>query len=658
MKRYIVYLNGIELNNDPIGLNSFEIEIVREDGFSGADQILREKTTTALQFVGDGYKFLCNQKKINFCGIVELSVDILCNNQYERLFNGIIQIIKIEFDLTKCIASAEIRDSSFTGRIKDYTKTELSLYFSRTKNCEQLSVVNKQILFGTTNVTSFDVLDTFQYFINFITDNTIPVVSDYLTENRLAITTGYNLHNTTGSVLDIFPKLTFSKLFDEVRKKKRIFMGIEYDLDSNPYLRIEQEDYFYTSDKLIEFTEIPYNVMEKTDTTRIFNSLKIGSNIVDLQNSDTGFDEGYIPDPYSPTDFSRTWTPQTFTTCGSCTSESNSDQNLLDLVNDFIIDSDIIYEALNAIPTTDEESYANDGSIFMFEYTANPDTANYTLDTETGVYIYNATLINSEVITNWFGYTPQCITLKNSTENYFLIQRDYATIACGAVEVSCIEEVYPGVSPFAGTTLYDYNAFPSTVNTIFNNSNSASGYTFTAPQDGSYVFKQSTNIAYQGSNDTQPVYRPYFLLTDALNTPLNIVYGENYEALTINQLMYTEFTSPIITMIAGEKIFAGMSVCRYGTIDDNFDYYKVTDTKFELLKDVASCDTSEDVPNTRPILLEFKKYLCYSELRTILENKKGYINIDNKPYWIKSLKWKENDSTEFVLIGNDSLCGC
>lgn len=55
-------------------------------------------------------------------------------------------------------------------------------------------------------------------------------------------------------------------------------MGIKYDLYSNPYLRIEQEDYFYTSDKLIEFTEIPYNVMEKTRTTRIFNSLKIGSN--------------------------------------------------------------------------------------------------------------------------------------------------------------------------------------------------------------------------------------------------------------------------------------------------------------------------------------------------------------------------------------------
>ena len=147
-------------------------------------------------------------------------------------------------------------------------------------------------------------------------------------------------------------------------------------------------------------------------------------------------------------------------------------------------------------------------------------------------------------------------------------------------------------------------------------------------------------------------------MTDALDTPIDIVYGENYEALTINQLIFTEFTSPIIIMIAGEKIYAGMSVCRYGTIDDNFDFYKVTDTKFELLKDVASCDTSEDVPNTRPILLEFKKYLCYSELRTILENKKGYINIDNKPYWIKSLKWKENDSTEFVLIGNDSLCGC
>jgi hypothetical protein len=658
MKRYKIYLDGIELNTDPIGLNSFEVEVVREDGFSGSDQILREKTSTALQFVGDGYTYLCNQKKNNFCGIVEVSVDYLCGTEYQRLFDGIIQTIKIEFDLTRCVALTEIRDSSFTGRIKDYTKTELSLYFSRTKNCLGLSSVNKLILFGSTEVTSFDVLDTFQYFINFITDNEISVVSDYLTNNRLAITTGYNLHNATGSIIQVFPKLTFSKLFEEVRKKVRIFMAVEYDVYGNPYLRIEDENYFYTSDRLVSFADIPFGVIEKTDITRIFNSLEIGSRITELQDSETGFEDGYVPNPYEPTDFSRTWTPQTYTTCGSCTSESNSDQNRLDLVNEFIIDSDIIYEALNAIPTTDSENYANDANIFMFEYTALPDTANYTLDVPTGVYIYNANLINSTVIDNWFGYTPQCITLKNSTENYFLVQKPVSLITAGAVDNTCAQILYTGDSDYDSYGVGAVDIIFDNGNNILNDGITTHGFTFLCPLNGSYVFKQSTKIAYLGSNDTDPTYTPYFAIFDAGSVLVDIVYGTDYVPTGINELMNTEFTSPIITLFAGYTVRPGMSVCRDGTIDPFFDYYQLTDLKWELLQDVSSCDTTEDLLDSKHILLEFRTKLCFSDLMAIRANKKGYIEIANKSYWIKSIKWKETELAEFILIGNDSLCPC
>ena len=659
MSEFRVYLNGIELQNTPIGLKDFEIEVVREDGFSGSEQILRDKSITELAFVGDGYRQLCAFKKENYCDLVTVTIDYRCDLEYETLFIGTIQISKVGFDITRCIAKSEIRDSSYTGKIKDYTNTEIPLYSSRTKNCESLVQSNKNILFGATIVNSFDVLDLFKYFINFITDNEIAVVSDYLTANKLAITTGYNLHNTTGSITQIFPTLTFRKLFDEVRKKVRIYIGIEYDVNNNPYLRIEQESYFFTSDNLLSFTDIPYGTLEKTDLSRIFNSIMVGSNNTELQSADSGFDGGYTPNPYQPTDLNRTWNKQTYTSCGRCTNDSNSEQNKLDLISEFIVDSDVIYEALNAVPTTNADQYTHDGDVFMFEYSGEPSTANYTLDTPTGVYIYNATLINEQVIANYFGYTPQCITLKNSTENYFLVERTTAQEIAGAVENVCV----PIITPLIADALYDNMSFASTPNEVFDNGNNAVGFTFTCPTDGNYIFRQSTDIQYlygtfPNVNDTQPTYTPIFAIYDIALTLVDIVYGNPYVATSINEYVSTEFTSPIITLFTGYTVMAGMSLCRNGVKDSNFDFYEVKNTKWELLKDVSGCETTEDTTDSKPVLLEFKTKLCYSDLRNIRLNKRGAIYIKNEPYWIKSIRWRENQLAEFMLIGNVSLCGC
>ncbi len=659
-----VYLDGIQLNDTPIGLNSFEIEVVREDGFASADQILRDKTSTELEFQGDGYIRLCNAKKENFCGIVLIEIEVLCGGNYENIFTGIIPLTKVEFNITKCIAKTQIRDSSFTGRIKDYTKTELSLYINRTKNCERLSPVNKSILFGATSVTSFDVLDLFKYFVNFITDNEITVVSDYLTENPLAITTGYNLHNTTGALTDVFPKITFNDLFTEIRKKTRIFMGIEYDSYGEAYLRIENENYFYTSDKLLTFDNVPYNLIERTDTSRIFNSIDIGSEKTTLKSDADGFEGGYVPDPYNPTDLNETWTKQTFTTCGQCTSESNSEQNKLDLVSGYVIDTDIIYEALNALPTTASNKYENDSAIFLFEYTKSPDTANYTLDPTTSVYIYNANLRNTQVVTNWFGYTPQCITLKNSTENYFLVERSFAEMAISPLEKMCLPVSIPPLKSY-GEADFDSNVLYTATNVLFDNSNNilndgitTHGFTFVAPLDGSYVFKESFTIYYQGSNDTDPTYRPFFAILDASNTVVNTVYGDEYTTTTINEVVSISFTSPVVTLFAGYSVKAGCSVCRAGTVDPTFDYYIIENQRWELLQDVSGCDTTQDDTDSKNIEIEFNTALCYNDLKTIRNNKRGYIDINNKPFWIKSIKWRENDLTEFILIGNDSFCSC
>ena len=69
------------------------------------------------------------------------------------------------------------------------------------------------------SVVSFDVLDVFKKLVLYHTDNTIDVVSTYLTTNKYAITTGFNLHNHSSVTDDVYPKISIEDLFKELRKK-------------------------------------------------------------------------------------------------------------------------------------------------------------------------------------------------------------------------------------------------------------------------------------------------------------------------------------------------------------------------------------------------------------------------------------------------------
>jgi hypothetical protein len=54
-------------------------------------------------------------------------------------------------------------------------------------------------------------------------------------------------------------------------------------------------------------------------------------------------------------------------------------------------------------------------------------------------------------------------------------------------------------------------------------------------------------------------------------------------------------------------------------------------------------------------MINFKYPLCFEDFLTIKNNKRGYISIENKKFWIKSLKYNPQKDSEFQLIGNNSI---
>lgn len=653
-----VFLDDMLINDEPIGLDDLQIQIIREDGYSNSDQILRDKTETKLSFWGDGYKYLCAKKKESLCSLVDINIEFECDGLYESIFKGVIPMSFIEFQLPPIgTANTQIRDNSFTGLIKDYTTTEIPLYSSITKNCEQLDIINETFRFnkntdGTPNYTDvkgFDVLSLFKYLINYATDNKINVVSDFLSgtnaQNRgYAITLGYNLHNTTGNFSQIFPKVTFDSLFKELRKKLRLYMVIEYSFGV-PYLRIEPEDYsFDDTTELMSFNDIPYGAKETFDINRLFNSISVGSKTTKLQDIDG---ETAVKD-YEKSDSLLMWDDRTYNSCGYCTATKDSESVKLDLVSEYIIESNLIYEALNSVPTTSTDKYANDEAIYLFEYDttdANKSALIVITDTKN---IYNYYIRNGSVIDNYLGYTPECISLKNSTKNYFLAQR-----ASGQAAVQT-------------GTLYARNSdiFPSVVNIIFDNGSNLDEFLFTTPVDGNYVFNQHLTITYlYGTdsviNDTQPTYRLYFEVRDIANVLVDVYYGELFTPIDPLDPKYMEFTSPTLSLITGYTVECGIEIIQYGTVDANFDYYQIDNAEWSLPKDSTGCDVlNNNDGDSKPNIIDFSANLCYSELKTIRGNKRGYFLIRGNKYFIKSITWQPKTLPKFQLIGSESLCDC
>jgi len=112
--------------------------------------------------------------------------------------------------------------------------------------------------------------------------------------------------------------LEYHLLFDELRKKLRLFMVIEYDINNNPYLRIEPESYSFSNSNVLNIIGIPNGTEERADSKRLFNSIEVGSNFTDFS----------LESDYYPTDNPiLSFRKSVFNTCGECSVNNDSQEN-------------------------------------------------------------------------------------------------------------------------------------------------------------------------------------------------------------------------------------------------------------------------------------------------------------------------------------------
>lgn len=649
---YRVFLNGtLYPENEVIDINqSFEVGIVREDGYANTEQIIREKSEAKLGFTGSAYRYICSQRRTNLCSNILCTITYDCGTgSPEIIFEGYISQDAIEIRPRQCIANIKaIKDNSFSGLFRDYIDTEVPLYANKSKGCVTVTNPERTIemyddpanLTSTVNITAFDVFDVLNYIVQYFTDTLVYVRSDYLTGvtnagKRYAITTGYNMHNTSLSVQEKYPRLSFSQVFGEIRKKTRVYMVVEYDTDNNPYLRIEPESYSYdATSTALEIDDLPITTVETIDYSRFFNSVKVGSQTTDLQDGSTEY--------YSNAEL-VSWIQEVFNSCSECSADKDSEGVVLDLVSGFIIDSNITYEALQQVDGSD---YANDESIFMFEYEvdATDNSSNAIITAVSGDNIYNDGFRNENVINNWLGYTPGCISLTNTTTNYFLAKATDGFIVSGSDpdaevvwDLRFDQEIFDNAGNYTAT-------YPQK---------------FTSPTTGSYRFKTSitieiTDLGCLDSTETSN-YTLEFWVYDSGNTLLTTYAGATETHFNYEAGIQLEYISPPIEMTATDYVIPILRILKAqdcGLNDAEFLY----SGSFELYDEPNGCNIAESNEEPTPYMLEFDYALCHEDYLRIKENKRAKFVVSGTEYYLKELKYVPRKVSKFKLIGKESIC--
>lgn len=108
MKTWRVYLDGVLLNDIPLGLNEFNREFVRDNELFGIYSI----SSFDLTFLGDGYCILKDfQDNVSSCS-KEVLIQRYCSNVWTTIFEGIIEVGSVEINEELSQALVEIQDNS------------------------------------------------------------------------------------------------------------------------------------------------------------------------------------------------------------------------------------------------------------------------------------------------------------------------------------------------------------------------------------------------------------------------------------------------------------------------------------------------------------------------------------------------------------------
>ena len=594
--------------------------IIREDGFANSEQILREKTDSKLTAYLCGYDFLAQKRKEDYCRDLPLRIEL--NNK--ELFRGTIRQNDLKVQVTKGIIKVDnIKDESFSNMIAQFKDVEVPLNSTMTRSGEPINAIPIQrplMLIVLRSYLVLNVLDVIRYLVDFITDNEVEVISRYLSNANIFISTGYAMRHAKGTAEQMFPTLSLSQVLEEVRKATSLY-GVMTEVAGKPTLILEKEEDTFGSDVLINIDTLPLGLDESFDDNQIFNSIQLGGNRKIEQSSERLENFNNI---------------EVFS-CGC----NGFKDNVLNLRFNFIVDNDTIIRQLDSANYNDDEVWNDD--IFMFE-----------LDW-LGIYNNNQRFKNINILNEWLGSGINCFTKDMLAKYGFLaINRDdFSSYQLGFLYFKNPIESILDRQNSLHNWIYAIDGMPM----IMTPTQDGTTY-FKCQEAGNYTFNSKVSVKGLSAGTYDASTNTILLKLMKASSISNAVAGIVLETLTENLIDGYEIVvgEDFQLEIQGSFNLAvnDVVIAMYEITRDPTCY--ITYQEFSLVRDSLTVLTSENSDHYKPFLAKFKYDLCFEDYEKMRKNKTGIIRINGVDTWIKEVKFNPFGASDFTVKYKNTLC--
>lgn len=447
----VVTLDTTVLSDLPDGIKAITQEIAYRDEYKGFFNFISNELT----FNGDGYDYIEN---ILFTQSPCSQIDFLLQISGVNYFEGVIDISDAgEFNLSRNIVKTPIADNNASTYITKNAKIKTFINVTKSKNGATITAATRITNFAmftpstglydlTTYSQVYPVGDAFRYLVEFMSDGSMtassPLFDSGGEREGLVLINGSCLSRTnTGAA----PEISFYDLFQEMNKLYDISFMIDYTV-SPAEMIIDKTANIYTNTNVLTVSAVK-DLKLKFLKDKFYSKIILGSSKIQEYSGGTFT----FPDAVF-----LGFKEEEYFTLGQC----NID-NVLELVNDYIIDSNIIEDIiLNA-----NDSYNDDTVIVESDYPGTDQATKYD-NLLPGSFAYNLGLNNFNKSQNWLGSFPNDIIayLNNEANNFEATKNSYILSTGNILHNTVITNPagnYSGVTgrytcPLAGEGAYSF----------------------------------------------------------------------------------------------------------------------------------------------------------------------------------------------------------
>lgn len=359
-------------------------------------------TDARFTFYRDGYRYLRERWK-NYganCQDVVLTVeeDATDSGNWRPILRGTVKIPALKWSNEPDAVVVAVEDLSYFSFLNNNKKIQVNPELPLTKNGEPLTVptAHPYDLFepvnGSYNLQRnlYHVDELLEHLVTFLSDGALGFRSVAFGPGGryegFALQTIYRLR--TGLTDDHVLSYNLEEFLRELGVNFRAALALEFD-GSRPILRVEPEEDLYDAAVRLELSEI-HPVLEEYDTSKLYGTVKVGSEITQDQQGVLQFPEqtrwrGFIEEQYYLS--------------GQCNTSAE-----LDLMRKWSVSSNVLEDALYQNVDTNDESIQ---WVQVDRGTAQAVQDNWL--TSAPPYYYNRDLTNEQTVRRWLGGIPSTL---------------------------------------------------------------------------------------------------------------------------------------------------------------------------------------------------------------------------------------------------------